>query len=179
MYGDGAEAVLGAIDCAARDHGYAMHRQGASLIYVRGEQKLSVTPLRGGRFRIVEDDVASLPISGLARDGIRVGPISIAVAATIVPLRERHDPGTNLWEAQWRILDGLLLDLAAEIERSLVAQGLRSYGIFRVDVERYCSLEASSADRLVRVCMHGAEASVLVDVAVVDGPGAIERQRGR
>lgn len=169
ILGSEMRSVARALEHSAVARGYAVRETGSARVYVRGNATLTATLVDDQRLVVDIDDEDSLPGARCTDEGIAIGRIAVPVGGAIVPLRERHDEGTNRWEARWRFADRRAADLAVEIERGLVRLGLRSYGVIRVPDARYCTLEVSSPQTLVRAYVREDDQGVLLNIVLVDG----------
>jgi len=152
--GTSVHSIRTAIENAAKAHGYYLKRTDGSSYLQRGEQQIEIHQIHPTRIGIRVDDAESLPISQVShcRIGLAGFLLPIPKGAKIVPGRERHDPGSTSWSAEWRVYDSKANEIASQIHDALLERGLRSGGIWPPPMDGIprWKVEAYSSKQLVQ-----------------------------
>lgn len=107
------------------------------------------------------DDPDALPLAQVFKDGIGLGGIVLPIpeGARVEPGREKYDPGSTSWTAEWRVYDCAAAELASRMHDALVRMGLRPGGVWQPPkggIQRW-KVEAYSVQRLVQAGITEAE----------------------
>lgn len=166
------EGVQHSIESAAIALGYAVQRTGGDLFLRRGEQAIDVFAVSPNRLRVRVDDAEQLPKARVTNSGVAIGRLSLPVSGEprIEPGRERHDPGSNSWSAEWRVYGKDAKSLCSELQEKLVQDGLRSNGIWpppKGGIPQWC-VEADSPKTLVKAYAKLVNEYLLLSIVFID-----------
>lgn len=155
----------------AEARGYALRRTDRASYLRRGERRIEIHQISPTRLGVRIDDAEDLPLSQVFESGVGLADITVPVpgGALIEPCRERHDPSSSSWSAEWRIRHSTASEVATLMHDSLTHMGLRSGGLWPPPsggVRRW-KVEAYSAQVLVQAGITEAGDHLLLELNVI------------
>jgi len=152
--GPSVQEVRTALEKEATKLGYNLRQINRISYLRRGERRIEIYDMKPAGLEIRVDDAEALPLAHVVEQGIRLAGITLPIpkGARVEPGRERHDPGSTSWSAEWRMYDCAADKVASLMHDSLTQMGLRPGGVWPPPIggiPRW-KAEAFSAHQLVQ-----------------------------
>jgi hypothetical protein len=179
--GQSVHSVRTTLENRALERGYDLRRTEHASYLQRGEQRIEVHQIHPTRIGIRVDDAYSLPTSQVSSGGIILAGISLPLpdGAEIEPGRERHDPGSTSWCAEWRIRNSRAAEVASLIHDALIQRKLRSGGLWSPPEHgiRRWKVEAYSPQQLVQAVITDEGDYLSLSLTLIGESGAVHPPR--
>jgi hypothetical protein len=144
-----------ALEGEAVTRGYELRRTDRASYLQRGERRVEIYQISPTRLGIRVDDAEALPFSRVSARGISLAGLALPLpeGARVKPGRERHDPGSESWSAEWYVYDVNAAEVASLVHDTLIQGGLKSGGVWpppKGGIQRW-KVEAYSPQQLVQM----------------------------